>query len=451
VYELEPFTGNGGKTIYMPPLWKTQVPTGAGGTAPLSNLLKSCLIMRGIRMPTDGHGFNITHQFQPSASGPSLLGLAADAAVSEPLPAVGVNGNAPFRSIRGISMEVIAPHPFAFDIKMAKTALSPYSRAEANQANAQLDALLARRKAMDSFISSALQLLGKRTQEENPASSALWTANNRAEKILKDGLPDLIGAWQEAYLRYKKIAELCAATKIPGITDQDAAPLDAFCQTLGGVQIAPSLSQSHRPENRIRFLAENMAMVEVLLTNGMSRAIHLNVNVMDLPVAGKEVFFDEHTTGSHLSAVLNAFLFQTLGAMLLELSSVLEKKGLYSDTVFQLFGDFPRTTRPAGENQLAGSDHGWKGNVTTLFGGGIDGLHVLGSIAPEGAAGLWGAGARPKGAKDFMAAGHLGSSIAQILNVKSPTPNFPPFLTCSDGKLSYDDAMQPTENPNEVV
>ena len=451
VYELEPFVGNSGKTIYMPPLWNTKVPTGSGGTAPLSNLLKSCLILRGIRMPSDGHGFNITHQFQPNAAGPSLLGLAADAATTEPLPAIGVNGAAPFRSLRGISMETIAPNPFVFDINLVKATLSPYSRTEATVDNAQLNTLLARRKALESYIESALQVLGKRSQNENPASSAIWNANSRAESILRDGLPDLIAGWNEAKLRYIKIAEFCGANKIPGITDQDAKPVDKFCQIRDGVQLAPTLSQVHAVDSRVWGLAENMALVEVLLTSGMSRAIHLNIAAVMIPSLKVSHNFDEHGTGSHLSVVLNGILFQNLGAMLLELSTVLEKKGLYSDTVFQLFGDFPRQTRAPSETQLAGSDHGWKGNVTTLFGGGIDGLHILGSIAPEGAAGLWGAGARPKGAKDFIGPGHVASSIAQVLNVKSPTPNFPPVLTCSEGKLSYDDSMQPSEVPDEVI
>jgi hypothetical protein len=180
--------------------------------------------------------------------------------------------------------------------------------------------------------------------------------------------------------------------------------------------------------------------------------------------------FDMHSTGRAASVMICGFLYHCMNACLYEFIQQIGPQ-VWSDTVVNVTGEFSRNPRHIwssvpthpdywaghwkliqGPDGAGGSDHAWWGSGMTLLTGqvGQSGLCIVGNVDPDpiqsqwgpvlGAyrwnyCGTWGAAGMLDIDGGFHLAnmGNLTSTVASLLNVEAPLPNFGPMAKVVNG------------------
>lgn len=454
VYSTVPITHNG-VTLHMPSLWACNLPTVGGGTVPMAKLMDGALFLRGVNMTSDGHDINTTRQIRPTGAAPSLNGAVADAA-STPIPAVAttLTPAADYKSARGVGLsnsDLSAQNPLG-------SVLQPFDRSQDRSQN-----YLSRREAVESSVSRALDSLGAYANSTNPGAEGLFRMRHRAEKLLREGVGNTAGEYVLLRNKYRDLIRAVASSTIPGVSDR-AIPYRA---DMNGSALSTMLSQNIITRNTdlrtlvqadtsVTFLAESFAVAEYLVTRGYSSSVMGGISSVNR-VHGENIFnivteataaaqvagysLDEHFHGSVVALIVDSFFFRSLAACLYELIQVLKAKNLYDETVIHIGSEFSRIPRA----DQAGSDHGWSAGTTSLFSGAINKPVVIGNTLKDGAnsplqkaTGSWGSTASMEidAQKRPLHFGNAAATIAELLRVKRPMPNYSSLIAESGSGIS---------------
>jgi hypothetical protein len=421
-----PIGFSGGRTLYLPPIWNSNLPVASGGFVPMSNVLNNAMIIQGVNMLADGHSGNAAALVQPNSSAPSYGGFVADASESS-VPSIALPyGQYSYRAPSGGGITPI----FGFSNPLGNL-LSPFEQQSTNSG------FLSRRAAMDLAMKSALQKLGQFAGSSDPAALALFSSQNKAENLLKSSLGDLSGSYSTLFTKYQSLMRLAidqSKAGVAGVTNSAIAASNFSAahrkyQIPGGALIAATQTDLRDLITATTFvdgLAENFAITEYMITNGYSQYVSAGYGDLQAlePVSGGGLVAstsDEHDVGSIVSLIVNTARYRAFYACMNEFISVLKTKNLWSNSVILYGSEFNRAPR----SDASGSDHGWQANVYTILSGAIDGPYMVGNTV--GASGLPGS-TLVGSEKVILTRGYVASTVAVATRIDSPNPNNAPFL-----------------------
>lgn len=416
-----------GRTLYLPPIWGSSIVPSSGKSIPMSDMLRNAMVIQGVNMLSDGHVSNAAALVMPNPNGLSYSGMIADASPAEIAAIALPKAQIAHKAASGSGLAIV--HDFGDPLARL---LSPLQRQPAD-AN-----FLSRRDALDVAMKSALKKLGTFASSTDPAALALFSAQGKAERMLKRSLGDLSAVYSTLLKKYQAVARRAydeSRTGVAGVTDQ---PIAGSAFSAEERKFAKDSFAEHEDLRDIissRFeiesLPENFAIAEYMILNGFSQYVSAfmgNVlfaqrapGVFDIPNG------DEHEVGAVVSLIINNARYRAFYACLAELTDQLKAKGIWNDSVILIGSEFNRDPRPAGD----GSDHGWRGNVYTLLSGAIDGpLYVGNTSTAYGSAAPTRVGA---GSIDSIVRGYVASTVSTLARIQSPSGNNSSFLTTTQG------------------
>lgn len=404
---------------HFPHLWSSRIPT-VSGSVPMSTLLSNFLTIRGIDLQIDSHELDLQRQITPVLGGVSLNGLLADRS-ELPIPASGRNGNVGgyYRSRLGKAYnELKGDSPLDEVISNFK-----HSGNLISMSNSEVD------KAID----AALVAMAESAGENNKYLPYTYQARLNAKKVMKTSFGDLRAVYTQLTSKYNSLVGRAFASQgnlsLAGVDVNLAgvAGNELFRRESGQFFTAP-LSQITDENTRISQMSEAMAVSEFMIKNNLSSTLNCvvgdivsakagqtgNVHYRDFPV-------DAHETGSNVSLVIFSRYYKAVSACLYELRQQLIEEDLFNTTVIGVCSEFNRRPRSTG----FGSDHGWQGSNYTIMSGMIQGTQIVGNIRSNDPhpsyKGTWGLAAPYLDGKETRI-GNVASTVAQMLDIESPTP-----------------------------
>lgn len=423
-YSVSPVTING-QTLYVPPLWKSLVPT-PSGTAPLSSLLENMLSIRGINVGIDGHTAAESLGFQPSGATYTVMGLVGDASVGCPIKALRSGfSNFKFASVSGITPTVASG---SGDGKITRL-LDPFTSTASSAiktpketVRAQLDAAVA---ALDAFAES-----------QHPGATLLKNSRNDADAMMSRAIAEIRPKWDAVYAKYTTLVKEAMQVSVAGLTDKPVGdtrpPVSEETESvrykfddetgLANHSTPLDIRASITATTEVGDLAESFALVEVALLLGLSNSIAISIgNLRNLTVNGMtdvKLVNDQHFTGALVGTLLNTKMWAAVGACTMELVRSLKGAGLFDQTVIHLGAEFNR--EPA--HDLGGTGHGWQANSATIISGMVKAPMVIGNICKADPAGrtsrqgTWGVAAPSINGRTLDSA-DLANALAKMLGI----------------------------------
>jgi hypothetical protein len=423
------------------------------GAVPLSNLLDSMAVIRGMNSRTDGHEPNGPIHCYPDPAAPSLNGLAAD----------GRNDR-----ISGILSSTNQYHPFAS--AKSKTAMlvsdqsqtakggSLYGLMKSFQRSAKgapgLQKLDVIRAVVEEFEAATKQNMNRMNLRGSALADHL---KNTRELTLMAAQDLLVADWNTLFNKYTTIMNSAVRLPyvIPGLTDQaqftPATGEKRFYNPVSSTSaIDPSFDLRSMLTNATMSanLVRSFVLAEYCLTKQISGSLVLgagdHLSNLSIKIEGEASarvttsFNDQHEIPFRVGTLVNTAFFRGFGAGLLELRNSLQAipsgaGNLFDDTVIHITGDFPRspTYNPTNATTLAasygGTDHGWMGQTVTLISGAIEGPMIVGNITGTHAystsyKGLWGVGSDVdfNGTKELLSPRHVAAVVAHLLGGANP-------------------------------
>jgi len=421
-----------GKKIYMPHLWGSSIPVSGGGEVPLASMLKNMMIIRGVDLISDGHESNYIKQLKVNPQTHSLHGLIADASPLS-IPSVTLGNERLDRAFR--SKSGIGNIHTSSNINGINFICSPFVKGDFNQN------YLSRRQAMEASMDHALGLLGHFARSNQPGAAALYRMTSQAESILRKGIGEVAGVYNELRIKYLNLINATRNIPVHGLTDRtvSSSSPSVFYDTGYVVEkVVINLSPGNYllgdilSEARINSLAENFAITEYLFKNNLSSTVSISVGspaMLKNPVNGE--FFnwnnDEHTGGVIPSTVAYSFYYRAIAACMYELSQSLGNES-FKDTVIQLTSEFNRSARTDG----SGSDHGFRAHCVSLYSGAILEPTVFGETKGDTStnirAGSWGQSANALRLGRPLHIEDIASTVAELVRIESPTPHIRPLV-----------------------
>lgn len=442
--------------FHMPHMWSGQMAT-VGGSAPMSELAKNMLIMRGIDLQIDNHEIDRFKQTMP-VPGSSLLGMVADQATT-PVPAISHHAAyGYFASKKGIA-----------SIDATNSPLTKYLSAFTPKGNL----ITSKESSIANSIDRALAAMAAQAGAKHKFLPTTFLERMNAKKLLSRQFGDL----EQAYITlYAKYAELIRrgyndrSLALEGVDDGAFAPdmnprfggdMKRIAGSNGLVTYKGLLFYNGTNMNDMfndrtcpDMLASAMAVSEFMITQGLSSSVNvlvgdiggLNINsAVDINgnAANGEnrLFADCHDQGAHTNLIIQTKYFRSVASCLNELIGQLKavktpSGNLFDNTAVALTSDFNRSARMDG----SGSDHGFIGSNYTIFNGQIPSLTVVGNTTYEQVGetklGHWGQAGHVEelGGREAMI-GNVASTFSTILDLKTPTPNDKSFVFKKDGKI----------------
>jgi hypothetical protein len=401
--------------VNMPWMWQFSLPKAGGGNRPMSELMDSMLMIRGINNNNPAHTGAQHLQNYPLGITYSLSSLSADQAGS-PIPYVNMNGlNNGFNSKVGLSPVNL---PVTGENLLEKL-LSPFI------ADPSID-FLNNKSNLETMIAEATAELNNMANNEHIKSNTLISGQSSAEDLITQGFNDLAAVYPQLVSKYTNLVEIASdplAMSLDGLSDLPIGASGDLRDDLSALNISR--------------MAQQFAVAEYIITNNLCSSMTLS------PSSFQTLNFDEHQRDCLTSLLANTFWNRALASCLLEFMDQLKNKNMYNDTVIQVGGEFGRNPR----NDGTGSDHSTQSTSNTFFCGSFVGNEVIGNTlknAPVGnSPGSWGYMAEnpgfitnPGSAIGYLNLGHLAASIATMLRVESPITASPSLVQESGGQLS---------------
>lgn len=418
----------------------------SSGAKSISTLLDSMLVMRGFGTGFDGHAFNGAAQMAPLGGAPSINGLVADNSkkIFEAIQSPNRGGYHAFTSLAGKAMNVLPidnPLP---------TLLEGFKKPAHLKARNL-------KESQSSAFEEAKTKLRQFSSKDSRASEILNSNISNAEKMIKKGIGNLEGYWNEALPRYKNLIQ--TAIRTSGISHINSEGIFSDESAVWNIQadnvytLAKDFNFQIAIENSmIGQLSEGLALAEYVLAEDLGQSIEIFAGALENlkvllkgEVASRNIFHnhDMHGTGAMANIFIMNSYYRGLSAGLLELIDKLKAKNIWSKTLIQISSEFGRSTRTDG----TGSDHGFNQMVTSIFSGAYGGgPYLVGNINKSGHPGEGYIGTQGIGAeiKNYNQKGRptplmAASTIAQLLNVnKNPYVNLAePLVKNKEGVLVY--------------
>ncbi len=429
---------------YLPHIWSGNIPT-TTGVVPMQNIAKNMMIMRGIDFAIDNHELDRYRQITPIAGGASLSGLIADSA-STPIPAVGRNGGGSYYSSdKGIAyLELSGTDPLTI-------AASPFL-----PSNLKIPFNTA---AIDQAIDQALLKMSANSNGKSKFLPSSFASRFNARKIMAKKFGNLLTEYSTLVKKYKllitKSFGASSGLILPGIDDMSISANGGLKQRIGEVESysGGDIILSTDEKTYISELAEGMAIAEYMIINGLSSSVNVQSGSILNFLVQKSINYktnsamktnsrtsfimDAHYAGSDIALLVFTRYYRAVSACLNELITKLKSTptstgNLFDKTIIALGSDFNRIPRVGGD----GSDHGWQGSNYTIFSGMINELQIVGNVKIDsGGRGTWGhAGALSEIGGRAPILGNVASTISNLLEVKTPTPNDSSFTIKEKGK-----------------
>jgi hypothetical protein len=374
----------------LPLLWNMSLPYSGGQSASMAPLAQHALMIRGVETINNHPGGRILST-RPDAASVSLNGLVADHSHRN-VPAVNLQAQETFKSHSGLGELRLEHLRTEGGVSPLERLLDPFIEQRSGIA------FFERRQAatMDRLVESAMKSLQAHHEAGTPGLDTLYANASKAEAQLRAGLGSLRDTYAARLAKYQGIVN---SAYVAGDWNSSLG------FTLGGIS------------SSIPGLAEVFALTEHLFVEKLSSSIHSQI--FSIPGVDN----DAHNLSADLHLRGFSYYFRAVAACIYELSRNVE----WNNTAVHLCSEFSRNPRNGWGGE--GSDHGFQGNAASIFSGAIrGGPYVVGNITmdtDDGYRGLWGKGARVDldGGK-VMNMGNLGSAIATVLGVQTPTPNF---------------------------
>ncbi len=457
---------------YMPHVWSGLMATSDGGSAPMSELAKNMLIMRGINLQIDSHAINRYKQVAP-ISGKSLLGSVADNAKT-PIPAMSYNSQSNYYySEKGVPNVLVSQLSQLFE--PLKTVLSPFT------STGNLTSV--HNNTISSAIDRALAFLSQSSNDKHKFLPTTYQQRLDAKKMLNRGFTGFAATFTQLCTKYQTLINRSygdSSLHLEGVEDiaingGGDSKLESFESWVDDNPLlfrfdGDDLRTLTDIKSSIAYLPQGMAVAEYMIMNGLSSAINIQtlghqsviVDPANLKLINAErrdtgglfstknnlnrgsVRIDQHEMGAYVSLMLNTRYARAYSSCLYELINKLKSVSvssggtLFDRTAIAVTTDFNRSARADG----SGSDHGWSGSSYTVYSGQIENLTIVGNISNRNTPsspihnGMWGdaAGVDEFGGR-IPLIGNAASTLATILNLKSPTPNDQSFLYRDGNKL----------------
>lgn len=440
----------------MPWIWSGQMPT-IGGTVAMKELAQHMLIMRGIDLQIDSHEIDRFRQVAPVPGGISLSGLVADHS-NTPIPAIGRNGGGSYyQGEKGIAyLEMGGTNPLS-------AALAPFS---------PMSSMLSMNNAqVESAIDAALIRMQKNSQDKNKFLPSTFSSRFNAKKLMLRKFGDLQSQYTTLLNKYRSLITRSFsptdALKLAGVEDLIVSGTRDGRQRFLENEYYSGASIQSLTDNQtfIAELAEGMAIAEYMVINGLSSSVNIqsgnfanlicdeafNKVTQKIARTNSRMAYstDVHFTGTEIGVVLFTRYYRAISACLYELMARLKETkvasggNLFDKTVMTVTSDFNRLPRL----DASGADHGWQGSNFTVISGAIDELQVVGNVKTTDVnkRGTWGiaGGLTELGGREAII-GNAASTVANILDIKTPTPNDMSFTTKEKGKVKL--AIKSTKN-----
>jgi hypothetical protein len=488
VTRLKPGAGPGGYIgeyattkvgdYYLPYLWAGNLATPTG-SAPMANLAQNMIMMRGLNLNLDSHELDRYKQMVPIGS-ESLTGLVADHSTTV-LPAVGsnagLNGGQYYASKRGVTYQDLGgTDPFT-------TAFSPFS------GGASLRTIQATTSAA---IDRTLDIMKNDSSGKHKYLPNSYQDRANAKKLMTmqfSGLKDTFSSLQAKYETLIKRSFGDTSLRLAGVDNLalSGSQINAFKIYLDSSRscyyTGSDLSSITDMSTTISNLSSGLAVAEFMITGGVggsqsfssSMNIVLNGGFSNLlidsaygPASGttaekqytnvrQTATVDAHEVGSYVSMLLFSRYFRAVSSCVYEFTNRLKatKAGtgtLFDQTAITITSEFNRAARDAG----GGADHGWAGTCYSIVSGMVPELIVGGNISSTGQGtnannagygGTWGYGSPMKeftGQTPLI--GNAATTVTTLLDLPTPTPNNPSFVSKdkSTGKVAL--AVSKPEN-----
>lgn len=437
-----------GYNIHAPHIWGQQMPTSSGTWVPIHRLMEHMLAFQGINTTAPGH--DQSRLMMEESNGYSVAGFLSDATKS-PFSSVDLNSNNPFSSKSGQTAT-----PVALGTNDLITLIM--SKFNSND--------LAIHNAMDAKMANSYQNVldnlnydaGLRT----PASVNLKKMHESAIDLINSTIGSYSTIWQEKFVKYKQLVEASFT---------DRSKFNGFMDKPIGVEQLNLRNTKYQLSNSVNNYAFNpdmrdfahagmnptmpsiFALAEFLAENKLASSLQSRINAMSAMIsvtsggaaANRGVTHDQHNVGVMVSTLTNALMYRALSSCIYEFinSRKNSTKGYsFNNTVIKLAGDFNRSPRTDG----TGSDHGFLGQVTTVFSGKVSSPLIIGRVYKNPPAsyvgnnylGSWGVGAPidvdGTGAVT-LTPGHVTSSVCSLLGIASPAVNNSSLIKVMNGKV----------------
>jgi len=251
---------------YLPHVWNSKIPT-IGGTAPMKDIAKHMMIMRGIDLQIDSHDIDRYRQIAPVPGGISLSGLIADSA-STPIPAVGRNGGGNFyQGEKGIAyLELSGGNPLT-------AAISPFT---------PFSSMLSLNSgAVEGAIDQALLRMQASASNKGKFIPSTFASRFNAKKMMMKQFGDLQAQFNSLVMKYRGLITRSfgptAELKLAGVEDisfaGNSGPRQRIAENeyFSGADILTITDMN----TLIGDLAEGMAIAEYMIINGLSSSVNI--------------------------------------------------------------------------------------------------------------------------------------------------------------------------------
>lgn len=464
-----------GYNIHAPWIWGQYMPVSSGGFVPIHSLMKHMMVIQGINTEAPGHDESRLRMEQ--ANGYTVAGFLSDS-IKSSFNSVDLSSSYPFSSKTGLSI--------------TSTPLSTSNLVQAIMNKFDSSALTINKSLDDDLkiaYQNVLDNLNYDSSVRTPAALNIKKTHEGALELINSSLGNLTTIWNTKYAKYRDIANraFMDRTRFAGFMDKPVG-IENMSQRDRSYQYADA-RLSYTPDLRdmtkndmISTMAPIFAVAEFLAENKLATSLQSRINNMSTrqvtSIGGGfnnnlGITHDQHNVGSMIATLNNALMYRALSGCLYEFIGTLKNpsfKGYkFHDTVIRLSGDFNRSARmnkydsngrpvaltSSGTLVGTGSDHGFHGQVATLFSGKIQdpiiagriykdasatGMTKLGLPALVGAnyAGSWGVGApvNIEGGNVVLKPGHAISTIATLLGIASPAFNNASLVKVINGQAS---------------
>lgn len=442
------------KGLLIPPLWNQEMISHRQGRK-MTDLLDNMLVFRGVKMGVDGHEVNNRRLMMPSLNVASIHGNLSDFSNSL-LPSVnllGMSGLSSNALSSYLSNNMIPPVNFKYHGEdSAKVLLSDFIKHNYDE-------------AIERGVQEFLKYNAPKTLH-----SKMSSFQSKLRKISKKKLSNIVEDFPKVFNKYNSIIKQSLLNRnLAGVTDKKIPGLDFTKGRIDSDFANRYLNEDYYLGNddlrdtfktaKIELLAEQFALTEIIIKNGLSRCVAIEVNTISnlfyenclaeelfenyengksvklTKGSDKEFFFDfDAHFGGQVPHILygNVFWF-TLGSCLSELRYTLietkydKNSSVFDKTLIHLASEFERDPNP----NLSGSEHGWNGHNSTFFSGMFEGHSVRGNIHISSNDennmfqnnGTWGDGAIvDEFDRRHLVYGNIATSIATMLGIPSSTP-----------------------------
>lgn len=426
------------KGIRAPRIWTQNVGNSGGSSRALSDLMDNMLVLQGVDALNPGHRIAAGFLNRP------LTNLSIDGALADhtnmPFGALGFNnqltsfnsatGQAHRRFTNGEDVVTILPEAFEKgDIDIHKK-----YKNEIDRASEKLNRSLA-----------SLNLGGANLNNTFKSTQDLMKG-----EILKirDEYPALLAKYQRIIQSTIELSK-----NLPGFSDRPVTRKGESTRlTSGGLTSFDDDLRSTLNGMRVLFMAEKFALLEYVITNGLTSTASLNADTVQFQIARSAganpvfttVTVDQHQIDDVASVFFSVMRFRLIGACTLGLIDALKAKSykgsnMFNHTVIRQASEFGRHPRDRAQEEARpnithtpGSDHAPWSATNMILSGMIKSPLVAGEIVADGAtkgrrAGSWGHGGLLKHGAP-MTTGHVISSIATMLRIPSPSVNNPSLV-----------------------